>query len=375
MHLAEIGLVDRVLVLGAAAWVVRGREPRHASLRTDRQCSEGVRDRELGAVDVLGADDDRLAYATLDIRPTVGAASLGRDFSSAAHRLVEQCGSLRTETSLLADVPLTELTSDELHARSAWAEVYLVRAHEPASTPGTIPDSVLHDHRKYLHRLESAGWLYAYGIVDDLPEDRVRELAILAAASAEDAGRIAMDDPLHRAGYRTNTVQNHIINEGVACYVARQMSRRARAEGAAPRLVPANQPTDAEDVDGEPGVELYLISLNPTDKLRSGDAARADHAHFVWLRENEMAARLMSCGPVGPAEPLGPGIWSGGLGVVATTRDEAERLAADEPSGRAGYRALTVRGWTVHHGIAAPIARALRALNALPTSTDDPLRD
>jgi hypothetical protein len=112
--------------------------------------------------------------------------------------------------------------------------------------------------------------------------------------------------------------------------------------------------------------QLYLIPLVPTDKPRSPDDTATFDAHFVWLRENEMAARLMSCGPVQPPQPLQPGIWGGGLGVVATSREEAERIAEIEPSGRAGYRTLSVRGWTMQYGLAAPIAQALQRLNALP---------
>ena len=90
------------------------------------------------------------------------------------------------------------------------------------------------------------------------------------------------------------------------------------------------------------------------------------NAHFVWLRENEMAARLMSCGPVEPNRSLPSGVWGGGMGVVATSRQEAERIAADEPSGRAAYRILSVRSWRLQYGLAAPIAEALVTLNALP---------
>ena len=211
---------------------------------------------------------------------------------------------------MLADVPPAELGTDELHARNAWAQVYVVRSHEPDSTTGAPRESVSEDHRNYLRRLESAGLLYAHGPVEILAGDSLRELAIIAAASAEDAGRIAMGDPLHQAGHRTKTVQSHIINEGVACYVAREMSRRALAAPETSSVVPDAQAEDGAPVEAGPGVELYLISLDPTDKPRLGDAADADHAHFVWLRENEMAARLMSCGPIGPSSRLVPGSGS-----------------------------------------------------------------
>ena len=79
-----------------------------------------------------------------------------------------------------------------------------------------------------------------------------------------------------------------------------------------------------------------------------------------------MQAKLMSCGPVEALQPLSQGVWGGGLGVVATSREEAEAIAAAEPSGKEGYRHLSVRLWTLDFGLAAPIGRALATLNSLP---------
>ena len=271
---------------------------------------------------------------------------------------------------MLADVPLDQLTSDELHARNAWAQVYLVLGEEPEPSPGAPPPALVVERRDHLRRLETAGRLYASGPMEGVAGDAIRELTIVAAASLEDATRIAMDDPFHREGYVTNTVRPHIMNEGVACYVARAMSRRTLVGGGGTDSSPGRPgpagTAAARDDEGR-AVELFLIFLDPTDKPRAEAAERADHAHFRWLRENEMAARLMSCGPVGAVAELGPGVWSGGLAVVATSRAEAERLARDEPSGQAGYRTLSVRGWTVHQGLAAPIASVLRTLNDLPS--------
>ena len=275
------------------------------------------------------------------------------------------------ERLLLEDIPLAELTSDELHARSAWAQVYLIRASQPDPSSGNPPTSVVQEHSDYLRQLESSGRLYACGPVEVLAADSVREMTVIAAASADEADRIARYDPFHRSGYRTNTVQGHIINEGIACYVAREMWRRAVDAAEAFSAVEDSSSDGRALAGADPGAELYLISLESTDKPRSDDAADVDHAHFVWLRENEMAARLLSCGPLEPAEPLGLGIWPSGLGVVATSREEAEHLAQNEPTGRVGYRALSVRGWTIRQGLVAPIARALQTLNALPTSEGD----
>jgi hypothetical protein len=89
-------------------------------------------------------------------------------------------------------------------------------------------------------------------------------------------------------------------------------------------------------------------------------------AHFVWLRENEMSARLLGCGPLQSTKPLAQGVWGGGLGIVATSRAEADDIARREPSGVAGYRELSVIPWTLNYGLAAPIAGALATLNSLP---------
>jgi len=74
---------------------------------------------------------------------------------------------------------------------------------------------------------------------------------------------------------------------------------------------------------------------------------------------------LLGCCPVPTAEPLPPGVWGGGLAVVATSRAAAERMASDEPSGQAGYRVLSVDAWRLDLGLAAPIASALKTLNLL----------
>ena len=87
-----------------------------------------------------------------------------------------------------------------------------------------------------------------------------------------------------------------------------------------------------------------------------------------------MSAKLLSCGPVESSEPLAPGIWGGGLGILATSREEAERIAAAEPSGQAGYRRLSVRGCDLKFGLAKPIAQALQRLNAHETRTAQPAK-
>jgi len=270
-------------------------------------------------------------------------------------------------TTMPAEVALTELSGEILRARVARAQVYLIHLNESARAPGKPAPELMRDHLAYLYKLEQEGRLYGYGPVEQIEGEAARELAIVVAASPEEAGRIAEDEPLRKAGHRSNTVQGHTMNEGVACYVARALSKRAiaRGEGFDPDISGVTQSYEQLSARAAK-TQLYLVPLVPTDKPRSPDDTATFDGHFVWLRENEMAARLMTCGPVQPSQPLAPGIWGGGLGIVATSRAEAERIAESEPSGRAGYRVLSVRGWTMQYGLAAPIATALQTLNALP---------
>jgi uncharacterized protein YciI len=270
-------------------------------------------------------------------------------------------------TTMPAEVALSELSGEILRARVARAQVYIIHLNQPPSSAGEPSQAQVRDHLSYLYKLEQEGRLYGYGPVERIDGDAARELAIVVAATPEEAQRIAENEPLHKAGHRSNTVQGHTMNEGVACYVARALSKRAIARGESfdpdfGSITQSHEQLSARDAN----VQLYLVPLVPTDKPRSPDDVATFDGHFVWLRENEMAARLMTCGPVQPPRPLAQGIWGGGLGIVATSRAEAERIADSEPSGRAGYRVLSVRGWTMQYGLAAPIATALQTINALP---------
>ena len=265
------------------------------------------------------------------------------------------------------EVALTDLSGEQLRARVARAQLYLIEVRSAAGA-AEVAAKDKRDHLAYLHKLETEGRLYGSGPVDPGPDQQPYELVIVAAGSREEAENIAANDPLQKAGLGTSTVRSHIMNEGVACYVGRALSKRseARPEPFDPDI--SGITLSYEALAGRAaGVKLHLISLEPTDKPRSPDDTSTMDAHFVWLRENEMAARLMSCGPVQPAQPLADGVWGGGLGIVATSRAEAERIAAVEPSGREGYRNLLVSDWTLDYGLAAPIGQALVALNQLST--------
>jgi uncharacterized protein YciI len=270
-----------------------------------------------------------------------------------------------TPSFIPSDSALTELTGDQLRARVARAKLYLIDGN-PVAGSAEPPQALQREHLAHLYLLETQGRLYGSGPVESETGRPAHELTIVAAASRDEAERIAANEPLQMAGLRVNTVQAHTMNEGVACYVARVLSKRAEA---------MREPFDPDisaislsyhDLAGRAaGVQLYLIALDPTGKSRPTEDAQTGIDHFVWLRDTEMQAKLMSCGPLEAAQPLGPGIWGGGLGIVATSRTEAERLASVEPSGVAGYRSLSVRAWILDYGLAAPLGKALQAVNAL----------
>ena len=264
------------------------------------------------------------------------------------------------------DVPLTALTGDQLRARVARAQLYLIRMEPLDGWAGARPE--LHaEHARYLHKLEAEGRLYGCGPLDEATARPGTALAIVAAASRKEAELIALSEPFHRSGLRRNSVRGHTMNEGVACYVGRALARRMEALGESFDPHAGSLAPEAPVTGERPaGARLHLMSLEPGEKPRPPEDTQTGFDHFVWLRENEMRARLMSCGPVEPAAPLPPGVWGGGLAVVAGSREEVEAIAAAEPSGRAGYRKLSVAGWTLTHGLAAPIGRALEALSRLP---------
>jgi uncharacterized protein YciI len=260
--------------------------------------------------------------------------------------------------------PVTELTDNELRARLARAFVYFIDMQPVASS---ISRDDLRDHLAFLYDLEQQGRLYGHGPIDFDSAGLPHDVAIVAAASPEDAAAIATWDPLNERGIRRNSVRRHTINEGVACYFARAVYRRAEATSKvyAPSWDRVTLSYN-ELADRAAGAGLQFIFLDATDKPRPQEDTQTGHDHFIWLRTNEMDAKLMSCGPLESTKSLSPGVWGGGLAVVATSREEAEIIARSEPSGRAGYRALSVHSWTLNYGLAAPIGKALRAVQALP---------
>jgi uncharacterized protein YciI len=228
-----------------------------------------------------------------------------------------------TNTSSLtaSDAALTDLTGDHCGQELPAPQLYLIDMNPAQGRPTAPSPQIARDHLVYLHKLEVEGRLYGCGPVDSEPGASAHDLAIIAARSREEAEKIADNEPMHKAGLRRNTVQGHMINEGVACYFDRAMSRRVEAlsESFDPDISTIGLSSEAL-AERAAGARLYLLSLEPTDKTRPAEDVQTGYDYFVWLRDNEMRAKLMSCGPSQSTQPPSPGTWGGGLGVVATSR-------------------------------------------------------
>ena len=73
--------------------------------------------------------------------------------------------------------------------------------------------SALLAHLRWLERLERDGTLFLSGPVDQ-DRDLGRALTVFRAESREAAEALVADEPMARAGYRTNRVRSWTVNEG-----------------------------------------------------------------------------------------------------------------------------------------------------------------
>ena len=91
-------------------------------------------------------------------------------------------------------------------------EMYLVTTR-PVRSPEI--EKRLKDHLDHQVELEKRGIMFAAGPLyprgSDLPE---AGMFVLRAKSFEEADAIAQEDPLHKAGLRTYTIQKWRLNEG-----------------------------------------------------------------------------------------------------------------------------------------------------------------
>lgn len=68
-------------------------------------------------------------------------------------------------------------------------------------------------HLDWLRRIEADGTMFASGVLKDETGWDGSGMAIIRAASHNDAVRIAEAEPFHQAGVRKNTIQGWVMNE------------------------------------------------------------------------------------------------------------------------------------------------------------------
>lgn len=105
----------------------------------------------------------------------------------------------------------------------------------------------------------------------------------------------------------------------------------------------------------EISVYLLLMTAGETFSQKSrtpeGEEMRRQHLLYLWGLEE--AGKLLGCGPCDRGEQVREGM---GLLLVAS-REEAERLARDEPYAKAGWRENRIALWTLNEGMAVQFVK------------------
>ena len=114
---------------------------------------------------------------------------------------------------------------DFFKTRHAELDLYVVTLGPNPSHPAPDTNSaefreLLRRHFVYWWELEERGKLFAAGPTD-VGTPQQAGMAILMAASLQEAEQLAAAEPMHRAGLRINTVRPWQLNEGTAVPVVK----------------------------------------------------------------------------------------------------------------------------------------------------------
>src|SRR5262249_50093731 len=114
-------------------------------------------------------------------------------------------------------VPGSDANLEEILASLANIELFAVFMRPTEAFQGPLASAegrrMLTAHLQYVFEIQRSGEMLAAGPLD-LDVEHISGMCILHARSREDAERIAHEEPYHRAGWRTNTVQSWQLNEG-----------------------------------------------------------------------------------------------------------------------------------------------------------------
>jgi uncharacterized protein YciI len=112
----------------------------------------------------------------------------------------------------------------QLEARMAKVPLFAIvmRATDKFQSPQTAHGAaLLAEHLRYVFELEDQDLLLAAGPLDREAEGPVDGIAIIRAAARDQAEAIAANEPLHKAGWRINTVRSWELNMGALVPAAR----------------------------------------------------------------------------------------------------------------------------------------------------------
>jgi uncharacterized protein YciI len=112
----------------------------------------------------------------------------------------------------------------QLEARTAKIPLFTIvmRATDRFQSPQTAQGAaLLAEHLRYVFDLEDQDLLLAAGPLDRDTGGPVDGIAIIRAESRDQAEAIAANEPLHKAGWRINTVRSWELNIGSLVPAAR----------------------------------------------------------------------------------------------------------------------------------------------------------
>lgn len=94
--------------------------------------------------------------------------------------------------------------------------------------PGPPPPDLLAEHKAYIAGLETSGKVFLAGPLSNAEGTHMSGsgMIVLAASDMDEARSLADGDPMHKAGFRTYTLQAWRLNEG-APIPGMRLSRRS----------------------------------------------------------------------------------------------------------------------------------------------------
>jgi uncharacterized protein YciI len=120
--------------------------------------------------------------------------------------------------------------------------------------------------------------------------------------------------------------------------------------------------TSLEDLlrDRHPEIEVWMVTLRPVGTGRPEDpedARELFRRHLLYWWDLEQRGVLLAAGPVDIGTPDQHGLAF----LLAPSRQEAERIAHDEPFHAAGHRVNSVHTWQLNEGLVVDFVQRLGA--------------